>query len=397
MTSAISNESELYLTPGGPIHRLMQRMGIVEMTGNSVARRTIGLIAITWVPMCIFAFLQGNALGPTPRGSFLLDFATYARFFIGVPIFVFAEASIGPRLREAGLLFIRDGHVQPADYPAFEQAIARFAKRRESTIVSFVLIALAAFGAWKLTAEAASGNSLTGWQSVTFPEGHAFRVSLAGLWNHLVAVPIVLFLLYRWLWRLLSWTLFLLDVSKMDLKLVPTHADEAGGLGFLDIAHQSFGILAFGISCVLSAAGAFLIVYEGAKLESLATPVIAILILNQILFLGPLLVFSQIMGRTWRTAMRQYGSLVVTYNREFDQKWAERTKPKAEPLLGSADIQSLADLGNSYRFVSEMNFAPFGKQAVIRIAAATALPFLILPLLAMPIGDIIDVLAKIAF
>ena len=31
-----------------------------------------------------------------------------------------------------------------------------------------------------------------------------------------------------------------------------------------------------------------------------------------------------------------------------------------EALLGSADIQSLADLGNSYGFVQEMRFVPFG-------------------------------------
>src|SRR5690242_11120685 len=95
----LSNESELYLTGGGPILRLMQRFGVVRKGEPSVRHRIIVALLITWVPMCVFAFLQGCAIGPTPSGAFLSDFATYARFFVGVPILFIAEGIIGPRLR----------------------------------------------------------------------------------------------------------------------------------------------------------------------------------------------------------------------------------------------------------------------------------------------------------
>ena len=47
--------------------------------------------------------------------------------------------------------------------------------------------------------------------------------------------------------------------------------------------------------------------------------------------------------------------------------------------MGTADIQSLADLGNSYGFVREMRSVPFGLEDISRLAAATAAP--LVPLL----------------
>lgn len=34
-------------------------------------------------------------------------------------------------------------------------------------------------------------------------------------------------------WRLIIWSRFLFDISRLNLALVPTHADKAGGLDFL--------------------------------------------------------------------------------------------------------------------------------------------------------------------
>jgi len=63
----------------------------------------------------------------------------------------------------------------------------------------------------------------------------------------------------------------------------------------------------------------------------------------------------------------------------FEQKWVLRDAVLSDELLGTADIQSLADLGNSYALVREMRFVPFGLDDVARLAAATAAP--LLPLL----------------
>jgi hypothetical protein len=347
--------------------------------------------------MCVFAIVQGYALGDTPRRSFLLDFATYARFFVAIPLLVIAERLIGERLTVAGRQFVCDALVQENDYPAFERAITRLAQRRESVVATLVIVALAALGAWTLTYESATGVSTGGWQSVILPEGHTSHYSFAALWNHLVALPVLLFLWYGWLWRLVFWTLFLRDVARLHLRLVPAHADGAGGLGFLEMAHTSFGILAFAVGSVLSAQAAFQIVYEGARINVFQTPVIVVLVVMLILFLGPLLIFTPVMAQTRRDALRSYGSLMTRYNTSFQEKWIDSRGPQDEQLLGSSDIQSLADLSSSLRFVADMGLTPFGRRAVLLLTLATVLPGLPLLLLVFPIRDIIDALAKVVF
>jgi hypothetical protein len=191
--------------------------------------------------------------------------------------------------------------------------------------------------AWTLTVEAVNGVGTSGWRSIMLPEGHALRYSLAALWNHFVAVPVVLFLLYRWLWRILIWTLFLFDVAKLELQLVPTHADKAGGLGFLGVPHESFAGLAFAMGAVIGASVAFRIHYEGADVGSFGFPLTVLIAITQLLFLGPLLVFCPAMVRSRRTALTSYGMLVDSYNRAFDTHQSDRRDvAQARALIGRA-------------------------------------------------------------
>ena len=55
--------------------------------------------------------------------------------------------------------------------------------------------------------------------------------------------------------------------------------------------------------------------------------------------------------RARRVGLREYGTLAQRYVREFDDKWLRGGAPAGEPLVGSGDIQSLADLGNSFEVV----------------------------------------------
>jgi hypothetical protein len=401
MSDVLANENELYLAPGKSVSELIERIGIHRKKADrSIPQRIVGLVLVCWLPMCLFAIFEGRAIGPTPRDSFLLDFANYARFFVGLPILVAAEAVVGSRLRLAGLHFVREGFIRHADLPAFERAVTRLARRRDSVIAMLGIAALAAVGAWKLTVEATTGVGASGWRDIMMPGGgqHILQYSLTALWNNLVAVPIVLFLMYRWLWRILIWTVFLAQVARLDLQLVATHADRAGGLGFLPVAHLSFALLGFGVSSVISAQSAFRIIYEGASISSIQAPFVIVVVGTLILFLGPLLVFCPALARSRRAAIVSYGALVDTYNRGFHEKWAAGAAAAGdEPLLGSSDIQSMADMGNTYRFVDEMAVAPFRRRTIIQFAIVAALPWIPLLFLVVPPRELVRVLTKVVF
>ncbi len=392
MTPILNNEHELNFERGGPSYRLMQRIGLVRGDDPSVLRRIVAFLALTWIPLLILCLLEGRAVGATPEESFLLDFAAYARFFIAVPLLIVAEVIVGPRLTSAGLQFVQAGFVRVEDYPAFDEAIARAAKRRESPWAELILVGMALIGAWTFTAETLGGGATGTWHS-TFISGEAGRrLSFAGLWYHVVAVPLLQFLFYRWLWRLLIWFRFLFTVSRLNLKLVATHADQAGGLGFLGIAHMSLGVFAFALSAILSADAAFRIVFHAAAIETFKMPLVILLIVTQTTILAPLLMFCPILARTRREWLRSYSLLVVRYNRTFHEKWIDGSPPEGEQLLGSADIQSLADLGGSFEFIRAMQIVPFSRRIVLQLAIITALPGLPLLLLVVPVEKVLDAL-----
>ena len=90
-----------------------------------------------------------------------------------------------------------------------------------------------------------------------------------------------------------------------------------------------------------------------------------------------------------RRGRREYGVLAARYTSEFHEKWIEGAAPAGEPLLGSSDIQSLADLANSYTVVSELKPVPFGKDTIVQVAGAAVIPLLPLALSIVPADEII--------
>jgi hypothetical protein len=391
------NLDDLYVDHGGLAYRTTERIFRSCRLSHTVGHRVIGFIAITWVPLFCLALLEGRAIASTPEESFLLDFATYARFFLGVPLLIVAEVVVGPRLTSAGRQFINGGFVRAEDYPAFERAIARLARSRDSIWPESILLAIAMVTAWNISRETVYQANITTWRTPIRAEGEVRQISYTGLWLHLVAMPIIQFILYRWFWRLFLWGRFLFTVSRMQLNLVPTHADQAGGLGFLGTSHLSLGIFAFGAGAVMSAEAAFLIVFRNVDIQTFRVPYISYLVLIELIILGPLLLFLPSLTRARLEALREYSLLVCRYNRDFHDKWINGNARAEEQLLGSADIQSLADLGNSFEYVRSMKVVPFGVRVIVQLAVVASLPCIPLLLLVIPVDKILGLLAGAIF
>lgn len=103
------------------------------------------------------------------------------------------------------------------------------------------------------------------------------------------------------------------------------------------------------------------------------------------------------MARAKREGLAEYGKLAQDYVEEFDQKWVRRNPVPTEGLLGTGDIQSLADLGNSYSIVSDMRSIPFKLGDITHLAAATAASFLPLLLTVLSPEELIMRLIKVVF
>ena len=221
------------------------------------------------------------------------------------------------------------------------------------------------------------------------------RVTLAGIWSTFVAVPLYQFLVYRSLMRLLNWSGFLWAVSRLELQLVPTHPDRAGGLGFLGGAHRPLGLLGVSIGAVLSGRYCTEILHGGGSLSAIQAPVVVFVVIIVLVCLGPLVVFTPRLMAARRKGLVEYGALALRYTTDFDRKWLRGGAPPGEELLGSGDIQSLADMGGSFERIEQMRPLPFSLKDASTLVAACLLP--LVPVLAtvMPMEEVLKTVMKV--
>jgi len=66
-----------------------------------------------------------------------------------------------------------------------------------------------------------------------------------------------------------------------------------------------------------------------------------------------------------------------------------------DALLGAADIQSLADLGNSFSTLRSMQLFAFTTEGAVLLAAVTLAPVAPLLLTMIPAGELLERLAKL--
>jgi hypothetical protein len=110
--------------------------------------------------------------------------------------------------------------------------------------------------------------------------------------------------------------------------------------------------------------------------------------------LCPLALLAPKMAGVRRAGLREYSRLGTQYTEAFDRKWVRTTEPPAEPLLGTSDIQSLADLGNSFTIIEEMSLAPITKRLVVQLAVLAAAPLIPVILIFTPTSEIVNALVK---
>ena len=379
------------LMEGGPLFNIEKRLGLIKQHAPLTKRRAVLAALLTWVPLLILSVIEGRAWGHSVPVTFVRDFSTYSRFLLAVPLLVFAENIIGPRIAQAASHFAQSGVVIEKDFGRFDKLVELGLHTRDSIIAEVVLVVLVyvtTIVGFKETAV-----HVTTWYATHTEAGSS--LTLAGWWLLGFCTPLYQFLIYRWLWRLFLWFQFLTRVRNLDLQLFPTHPDQAGGLGFVGDSQRFFGILLFAISIGSTGVLANDIVYDKIPLQSFAPAIGTYVVVALLIMVGPLIVFAGILLKTKRIGLHQYGTLATDYTGSFHRKWIEHQNADHEPLLGTGDIQSLADLGNSFGFIEKMRALPIDLRLLLQLVIATLLPMTPLLLTVMPLKDILKLLLKV--
>ncbi|MGH9577399.1 MAG: hypothetical protein ACRD3R_08170, partial [Terriglobales bacterium] len=342
----------------------------------------------------VLSVLEGQALGGKVAVPFLLDIEVHARFPLAVPLFIAAELVVHRRMRSIATEFLARNLIPESAMARFNAAIASAFRLRDSVLAEVILIALIYVGGVYLWHKQWALDTTT-WYG--FATSGSLKFSLAGMWYGYVSVPLFQFLLIRWYLRLFIWTRLLWQVSRMDLSLMPTHPDRVGGLGFLSTTAYAFVPLAAAHGAVLSGLIANRIFYLGAALPEFKVEIAVVVIFVQCVVFAPFFLFAAQLAQAKRTGLREYGTLAERYVRDFDAKWLRGGAPADEPLVGSGDIQSLADLGNSFEVVQTMRLAPVTRDAILQLVVATLLPVAPLLLTMMSLEELLKKLFGIVF
>ena len=377
--------ADISLERGGLLFPLFRWAHLSGDELKMVRRRAVVVAAIAWLPLLLLSLIGGHAVGPGINIPFLYDIEAHVRFLIALPILVGSELIIDSRILPAVKRFVERRLVVPADMPNFKAAINSANTKLSSVVAEVALLILVyTLGFWIWRNQVATGTA--SWYGA--PEGSQLHLTLAGYWYVFISIPIFQFMLLRWYWRFFIWFQFLWRVSKLNLRLIATHPDRTAGLGFLGSSSYAFGPILFAQGTQLAGLIANKVLYEGHDLMAFKMEAVGLVVFFMFFILSPLVVFTPCLIGAKQKGAKDYGRLASRYVDGFQRKWIEGGAGEEE-LLGSADIQSLADFGNSFAVVQEMRLVPFGFKDVVRLGFVTAAPLLPLALTVVSLEELL--------
>ena len=376
---------------GGPLYQLYLRFGLLKPPLNLMRRRIVGSVLIVWLPLLLLSIVAGRSIAGV-EVPFLYDIEGHVRFLLALPLLIAAEIVVHTRIRPVVTQFVERGIVVAEDLPRFDAAIASVMRLRNSMAVEIGLIVFVyTVGHWGWREQVALPQAT--WYAT--PGASGVELTLAGYWYAFVSLPIFRFVLLRWYWRLCLWFLFLWRVSRLNLRLIPTHPDRAGGLSFVGNSAFAFEPILFAQGAVLAGILASRIFYRGDELMSFKVEIAGLVGLFVLLILGPLLMFTPQLVTSRRLGLRDYGLLASRHAQEFDDKWIRGGAVATESLVGHPDISSWADLDSGYENVQKLRPVPFGLDAITRLVFVTAAPLLPLTLTVVPLEELVERLIKV--
>jgi hypothetical protein len=377
--------TEISLVRGGPFYRIQQALGLIRPNRWNLGRRIAVLIAIGWLPLLLItAFSNPKALP-----SFLVEYRIHARMLIAVPALLLGELFMESRFRAVLAHLRRSGLLEAPDLAYMDGVVATLARLRDAylpELAVLILLIVHTVLSYKGLIDA------TPWVGQgTAPN---IRLTAAGWYAVVVSAPLFQFLLGLGLWRWLLWTFFAFKLSRRNLKVVATHPDEHGGLGFLGLTASAFAPVTFAATAVIGATWRYDILHHGAHLMDFKLPAIALVAIIAVVALGPLIFFVPALGALRRRGILEYGILGQTQSAEFHDKWIRQREGHETEFLQAPDSSALNDFGQSYERIKQLKPFPADTGSLYVLAAAIVVPALPVVLAQIPVAVVLSALFK---
>ncbi|MDX8495328.1 hypothetical protein RFN29_27600 [Mesorhizobium sp. VK22B] len=390
MTKAASQIGEYLASHGAPFYDLQLRIGLLRRDSLCVSRRALILVAMTWGVPLVLSAVAGRALGPADRSPFLLDMIAWARFFVAVGAFVLAEQMTEDAHRATLRQFERAPVIAPSSIDDAVNAVLRACRGRDSRTAEAVCLLLA------LLISVASYSRLTSvpgssWAVEASPGEHN-RLTLAAWWCLMVSGPIFWFLLLRTVWRGFVWSELLRRLAGLELRLVATHPDGNGGLGFVGQVPNAYTLFVFAVSCVVGAA----LARHGLDQQLTTTTATAVMAGWLLVVFGllcfPLTAFSNPLARLKKETLAATGAQATQFHREWERKTLGHNIAAGETAEEQVDV---ADPSKQFETTGKLSIWLFKRSTLVPVAVAALLPLAAVAATQLPYKDVAIILKKL--
>jgi hypothetical protein len=370
----VVTEHALSVTRGGPFYHLLRHAHLTDATGKP---RALWLAAFVWIP-----FAVGSLIDFAIRGAFdpvSTDLSVHVRLLVMLPLMVAAENLLEERTAAAAHHAIAE---KIAPRTSLEAIFGRATRLREAwqPEALFLVLVVVVGQVWLRSS----------WAGI-----HHGAATFTRAWCFCFALPLVQFIVVRWLWHWALWTYVLVRLAGLRLSLDALHPDRAAGLRILSSPVDAFAMFVGAIMAMVAASW-WERIYAGVDtLKSLSPQWVTFFVVAVVVACGPLLLFSRQLYRARHRDATAYHVLAREYAEAFREKWL--APHGGHQVLGTSDIQSLSDLGNSYHAAEDTRIYVFDVRTLLYLAVGAGAPMIPVALATSPITEVATHLGKMLF
>ena len=378
---------EYLASHGGPFYELQLRLGLLHRESLHVVRRAVIFVALSWGVPLLLSLAQGLGSDSVGVRGYLHDLSVWSRLFAATGLFILAEGQVEVGLRSKLVQLTRAPVIAPDSLPAAAEAVANALKLRSSRAAELIcgIAGFALSVSWLmhlLTIDAESWRVVGGWPT------------LAGWWVIIFSGPLFNFLLLRGLWRYFVWGRLVYKLSLLKLRLVASHPDGNGGIGFLGEYPNAYAMFVLGLS-IVGAVAVTRHVFENGTSPTTFSLVVAIwLAMILIIFSLPLLAFTPVLIRLKESSLAIFGAQATRFLRQAEHAMLGRNVVADDPSEFAAERPPV-DASASFLTTGRLSTTLVNRKAVVPIGAAALAPFAIVGAKFLPYKEVISILKKL--
>jgi hypothetical protein len=326
---------------------------------------------------------------PAGLVSLLKDYRVYSRMLLAVPVLLLGQLLMESRFRMVVRHIAEADLLGNPDWERMEDVIAILKRLRDSLFPEATILILLIVHTLTSFRDLVD---LTPW--LAYGVESDLHLTPAGWYAILVSTTMFQFLLGLGLWKWLLWAIFAFKLSRLDLRLVATHPDGHGGLGFLGLTPVAFAPVSFAAATVIGATWRHEILHHGANLMSFKLPAIVLVGIIGLVALGPLAFFVPRLAALRRQGILEYGTLGQIHSTDFHEKWIRQRSGHEAEFLAAPESSALADYGQSYGRLEQLKPFPADRGTFVALGLSLVPPMLPVILAVIPLVVVLKSLLK---